>query len=43
MRLKRNAFYTFALIVYAICLFFALSTTLQSLGEGQEYPYLLKG
>lgn len=43
MRLKRNAFYTFALIVYTICLFFALSTTLQSLGEGQEYPYLLKG
>ena len=43
MKLKRNAFYTFALLIYTFCLFFAMACVLRRLGDGQEYPYFLKG
>lgn len=43
MRFRKNWFYYLA---YAICLtivLYALAVTLLSLGNGQEYPYLLQG
>lgn len=43
MKLRRNAFYYFALSVFAICVLFSMACALQRLGDGQEYPYLLKG
>ncbi len=43
MKLRRNAFYTFATLFFLFCAFFALACTLQRLGEGQEYPYFIKG
>ncbi len=43
MNLKRNVFHTFALMVFLACILLAISFTLNRMGDGQEYPYLLKG
>ncbi|MBR6029715.1 MAG: glycosyltransferase family 39 protein [Clostridia bacterium] len=43
MKLRRNAFYYFAALVFLFCVFFAMSCVFRRLGDGQEYPYLLRG
>lgn len=43
MRLRRNAFYTFAVLVFLVCMLFSIVCVFQRLGSGQEYPYLVKG
>ena len=43
MKLRRNGFYTFALLVFIFCIFLSLAFALQRVGNGQEYPYLPKG
>ena len=43
MKLRRNAFFYFALMVFLLCMLLAMGCVLHRLGEGQEYPYLLKG
>lgn len=43
MKLRRNAFFYFALLVFLLCMLLAMGCVLHRLGEGQEYPYLLKG
>ena len=43
MKLKKNLFGYFAILVFLMCILFAMVCTFQRLGNGQEYPYLLKG
>ena len=43
MKLRKNAFYYFALVVFLLCVLFAMAGVFRRLGDGQEYPYLLKG
>ena len=43
MKIRKNFFYLFAVMVYVFCLLFAIVCVFSRLGEGQEYPYLLKG
>lgn len=43
MKLKRNLFYYFASFVFLFCVVFAMACVLQRIGDGQEYPYFLKG
>ncbi|MBR2823987.1 MAG: glycosyltransferase family 39 protein [Clostridia bacterium] len=43
MKLKKNLFGYFAMLVFLVCILFAMVCTFQRLGNGQEYPYLLKG
>ncbi len=43
MRLRKNAFYYFALAVFLLCVLFAMAGVFRRLGDSQEYPYLLKG
>ena len=43
MKLKKNLFGYFAILVFLLCILFAIVCVFQRLGNGQEYPYLLKG
>ena len=43
MKLQRNAFYYFAVLVFLAFIFLAITSVLHQLGANQEYPYLLKG
>ena len=43
MKLHKNVFFYFAMLVFLACVFLALSSVLSQLGASQEYPYLLKG
>ena len=43
MKLRKNAFYYFALVVFMLCMVFAIGCVMRRMGDGQEYPYLLKG
>ena len=43
MKLRKNVFFYFAVLVFLLCVLFAMACVFHRLGEGQEYPYLLKG
>ncbi len=43
MKIRKNFFYYFAVLVYIFCLLFSIVCIFSQLGDGQEYPYLLKG
>lgn len=43
MKLRKNAFYYFTVLVFLFCIFFAMTCVFRRLGDGQEYPYLLRG
>ena len=43
MKIRRNWFNIFAMVIYEIVILYALTCTIGKLGNGQEYPYLLKG
>ena len=43
MKLRKNAFFYFATLVFLLCVLFAIVCVFQRLGAGQEYPYLPKG
>jgi hypothetical protein len=43
MKTRRTAFWYFSMVVYSCVVLYAIVATWKSLGEGQEYPYLLKG
>ena len=43
MTIRKNFFYYFAVLVYIFCLLFSIVCVFNRIGEGQEYPYLMKG
>ena len=43
MKIRRNWFNIFAMVIYEMVILYALICTVGKLGNGQEYPYLLKG
>lgn len=43
MTIRKNFFYYFAVLVYIFCILFSIVCVFNRIGEGQEYPYLLKG
>ncbi|MGN1022528.1 MAG: glycosyltransferase family 39 protein [Lachnospiraceae bacterium] len=43
MKIRRNWFYTLAMFILIAVLFLAMVFTMNRIGDGQEYPYLLKG
>ncbi|MBR0228687.1 MAG: glycosyltransferase family 39 protein [Clostridia bacterium] len=43
MKLRKNAFFYFAVLVFLLCMLFSMACVFNRLGAGQEYPYLLKG
>ena len=43
MKLRKNAFFYFAVLVFLLCMLFSIACVFNRLGAGQEYPYLLKG
>ena len=43
MKLRKNAFFYFAVMVFLLCMLFSIACVFARLGAGQEYPYLLKG
>lgn len=42
MKIRKNFFYYFAVLVYIFCLLFAIVCVFSRMGSGQEYPYLVK-
>lgn len=43
MKIRRSWFYTLAMFILIAVLFLAMTFTVNRIGNGQEYPYLLKG
>ena len=43
MKIRKDFFYYFAVLVYIFCMLFAIVCVFNRIGEGQEYPYLIKG
>ena len=43
MKIRRNWFNVLATVIYEVVILYAIICTVGKLGDGQEYPYLLKG
>ena len=43
MKIRRSWFYTLAMFILMAVLFLAMTFAVNRIGNGQEYPYLLKG
>ena len=43
MKLQKNFFFLFATLIFILAVFFSAACVIARLGNGQEYPYFLKG
>ncbi len=43
MKLQKNFFFLFATLIFILAVFFSAACVIGRLGDGQEYPYYLKG